>query len=155
VPPLRERPEDFRELVGELLAEAAGEAAGGAGATPVAAGVIEDLRQRPWPGNVRELRNLLQRLRVEFPGRIDREALARTSARAPGEGLFPGNVLQTEPLPALQRRLERDYIAHHYRRLGWDTAALSAHLGLSRRQLYRRCERLGVSLRGIRNEAWR
>jgi DNA-binding NtrC family response regulator len=115
--------------------------------------VVEELRRRPWPGNVRELRNVLERLRMESPERIDLEALARVSGHAGAEGFFPGNLLHAEPLDSLQRRLERDYIAYHFRRLGFDTGKLCAFVGLSRRQLYRRCGRLGISLRGIKEAA--
>jgi len=36
---------------------------------------------------------------------------------------------------------------HHLRRLQGDTKALRRFLGLGERQLYRRCRRLGISLR--------
>ena len=61
--------------------------------------------------------------------------------------VFPGRLLAGEGLPALRRRLERDYLVRHLRRLGGDTEALCRFLGLSLRQLCRRCARLGVSLR--------
>ena len=67
--------------------------------------------------------------------------------------LFPRNLLATEDLPSLKRRLERDYLIYHFRRLGGDTEALCRFLGLGRRQLYNRCERLGVRLRDERQRA--
>jgi DNA-binding NtrC family response regulator len=153
VPPLRERFEDFPELVRQLLEAAGGEPAARTPVPVIDRRVVEELRRRPWPGNVRELRNVLERLRMESPERIDLEALARVSGHAGAEGFFPGNLLHAEPLDSLQRRLERDYIAYHFRRLGFDTGKLCAFVGLSRRQLYRRCGRLGISLRGIKEAA--
>ena len=60
--------------------------------------------------------------------------------------VFPRAILDREPLSALQRRLSRDYLLHHFRRLGGDAAVLSSFLGVSRRQLYRKLERSGISL---------
>ena len=61
--------------------------------------------------------------------------------------LFPRNLLARESLGSLQDRLERDYIVYHFRRLEGSAAALCEFLKLSRRQLYRRCQRLWISLR--------
>jgi transcriptional regulator of acetoin/glycerol metabolism/biotin operon repressor len=138
VPPLRERVEDLPELVEQLL--------------PGAGVELDDdafrlLRACPWPGNVRELRNLLQRLRLEHPIRIPPGAVERALGEPLTSTLFPKQVLAGAELPDLHRRLDRDYLIYHLRRLGGDPAALCRFLGVSRRQLYNRCERLGVSLR--------
>ena len=67
--------------------------------------------------------------------------------------VFPRSLLAEQGLPALKERLERDYIVHHFRRLAGDTDALACFLGLRRRQLYRRCERLKLRLRDVRPQA--
>ncbi len=56
------------------------------------------------------------------------------------EGAGVSNVSGTD--------LERDYMLFHLERLGGDTRALCRFLGFSRQQLYRRCARLGIKLRG-------
>jgi len=102
-----------------------------------------------WPGNVRELKNAIARLRLECPRRngpkdVDRivsEPYTTTST------VFPRSLLDREGLPELRERLERDYLVHHFRRLGGDTEALRRFLGLGPGQLHRGCERLGISLR--------
>jgi DNA-binding NtrC family response regulator/tetratricopeptide (TPR) repeat protein len=140
VPPLRERPEDVPELVRSFLES-------GAGPPPaVDAGVLDRLRELPWPGNVRQLQNLVARLRLECPGRVTLEALERIIAGAGTAGVFPRNLLATEELPLLKERLEREYVVYHFHRLGGDTEVLCRFLGLRRRQLYRRCERLRIRL---------
>ena len=57
---------------------------------------------------------------------------------------FPRNLLAQETFPALKDRLERDYLVYHFRRLEGSTEALCRFLKINRRQLYRRCERLGI-----------
>ena len=108
------------------------------------------LRGKPWPGNVRQLRNLLLRLRIENPERIDVESLRRSPGERHTTSIFPPGLLDRETLPSLKDRLERDYIVYHFRRLEGSTTRLCEFLELGRRQLYRRCERLGVSLRAER-----
>ena len=148
VPPLRERPEDIPGLVRLILAELTGDS--GRAPPTIASTVIEQLRRREWPGNVRELRNLLVRLRVESPEQIDMVALERVSSGGDTHRFFPGNLLEGQPLDALKERLERDYLVYHFERLDGDTQALLEFLGFGRRQLYRKCQRLGISLRALR-----
>ena len=141
VPPLRQRPEDLPDLVQAILAE---------GPTPaprLGEGLIERLRELPWPGNVRELRNLLLRLRLESTGVITVDALERATGGGGTRTIFATNLLAGEDLEALKGRLERDYIVYHLRRLGGSTDALCRFLGIRKRQLYRRCARLGIPLR--------
>ena len=141
VPPLRDRGEDFAELVQALLAEASGDT------RAMDLDAIERLRNRDWPGNVRELKNVLCHLRLEDSGGLDGKALRKLLGEPDTTTtVFPRKILEREPLTALQRRLSRDYLLHHFRRLGGDAAALSSFLGVSRRQLYRKLERLGISI---------
>jgi two-component system NtrC family response regulator len=141
LPPLRERPEDFPELI---LALSAGEA----GAPPSFAGeAMTRLLSHGWPGNVRELKNLLLRLRVQAQGVVTAEQVESLLNEPGTRTIFPRNLLAVETLPSLRERLDRDYLVHHYRRLQGDSQALCAFLGLGRRQLYRWCARLGIRLR--------
>ena len=97
---------------------------------------------------------MLLRLRVENTKRIDAASVQRALGDAGTSSLFPRNLLCTESLASLKRRLERDYIFYHYRRLQAEprkgrTKALADLLGMSPRQLYRRCEHLGISIREL------
>ena len=60
-------------------------------------------------------------------------------------GIYPRSVLDRAPLPVLQDRLAHDWMLHHVRRLRAKTAALCRFLGLGRRQVFRRLEKLGIS----------
>jgi transcriptional regulator with PAS, ATPase and Fis domain len=59
VPPLRERPEELRDLAGDLLARTAARLRRPVvGYTPAA---FERLYEYPWPGNIRELEHAIER----------------------------------------------------------------------------------------------
>jgi DNA-binding NtrC family response regulator/serine/threonine protein kinase/tetratricopeptide (TPR) repeat protein len=146
VPPLRERLEDLPELSAELLREICGAPLG------IQEPVLERLAQLNWPGNVRELRNLLSRLAMESSGRIGMNALEKALGRHQTTTFFPRPLLLGRDLPALKTRLERDYLLQHLRRLQGDPGALCLFLGVRRRQLYRRLERFGISLRRERKK---
>lgn len=60
IPPLRERPEDLRDLVEEHRPLLRGKATGG--------GFIEALESHSWPGNVRELIQVLKRAGIRLSG---------------------------------------------------------------------------------------
>ena len=57
LPPLRERPEDIKELV-RIFLDTLGAGSSAALFTPT---VLDDLSRHRWPGNVRELRNYVER----------------------------------------------------------------------------------------------
>jgi DNA-binding NtrC family response regulator/tetratricopeptide (TPR) repeat protein len=142
VPPLRERGDDIPELVKTFLEDGAGPA------PAVAAAAIDRLRRRRWPGNVRELKNVLARLRLEGPERIDAGAVERVFAEPETtSGIFPRVLLGGQRLEDLHDRLDREYLLFHFRRLGGDTRALWRFLGVGRRGLYKRLRRLGIKLR--------
>jgi DNA-binding NtrC family response regulator/serine/threonine protein kinase/tetratricopeptide (TPR) repeat protein len=159
VPPLRERIEDITDLADIFLAEIDSERESSSPTRdpevhrrrldPMA---IRALESRRWGGNVRELRNALLRISVERSGVIGHEDIGRLDDRTRTSILFPHHLLRSERLPELQQRLEREYLLFHLRRVEGDLNALETFLGSSRRQLYRRCERLGISLRAFRRD---
>ena len=59
IPPLRERPEDLRELVSQFIAE--GNAKSGKDVKIIPETVWRKLETYQWPGNVRELHNVIER----------------------------------------------------------------------------------------------
>src|SRR5262249_4972337 len=92
LPPLRERREDFTDLVRHFARQVAGE--NGWGDKEVAAEAFAALERYGWPGNVRELRNVVERLVLlaegEKVGAADVElalpAAARTGNAAGASG---------------------------------------------------------------------
>ena len=130
VPALRDRREDILPIARHVLSRVAGSAAGHAlGAAAEAALLAYD-----WPGNVRELQNRLQRARLVATGPvITPEDL----------GLDTGAMSVAAPVVASnERQALEDLLRTH----GGSVSRVAEALGLSRQALYRRMERLGVSL---------
>ena len=82
MPPLRDRPEDVRELAAAALQRLA--AAPGGSSRTLDADALRRLERHRWPGNVRELNNLMRRLvRLHADARLSREAVEAELSAAP------------------------------------------------------------------------
>jgi DNA-binding NtrC family response regulator len=132
--PLRERTEDVGALSEHLLERFA--RAHGERAPRLGSGVLDALVRYPWPGNVRELSNVLEAAWVRSQGEeITLEHLAFSPAAAGDE---PAGY------DAARRAFEERFFRRHLRELGGDTAAVASRVGLSRSQVYRKCQDLGL-----------
>jgi DNA-binding NtrC family response regulator len=145
LPPLRERREDISYLtaafvheIGERLQKPL------RGLTPGAEGL---LNESLWEGNVRELRNVIERACILADGEFvtERElavclppAVTMTSASA-------ASAPHADADSDLLVNVERDHIQRALVRTGGNKKAAAQMLGLSRRALYRRLERLDLS----------
>jgi DNA-binding NtrC family response regulator len=133
VPPLRERPVDILPLARRFLWQLASP---GQPPRRLTDGAEEALRGHDWPGNVRELQN-----------RVQRGMLVGTGPEITPQDLgFGGGP----PLPvaasgagagAERERLEQVLIES-----GGQVSRAAQRLGVSRQALYRRMEKLGISL---------
>lgn len=116
----------------------------------LAADAVDALGSYSWPGNVRELQNRLQRAGLVYQGGVIRAAdLALPANVAPrASTLSDERLSDASPRPALARaeEEERARIEETLARNGSVVAKAAAELGLSRQALYRRMERLGLSL---------
>jgi two-component system, NtrC family, response regulator AtoC len=79
VPPLRDRPEDLRDLIRHLMGRINARVA--TRISRVSSGALGVLHSHDWPGNVRELRNVLERAAILSDGAIIGEQDARTALR--------------------------------------------------------------------------
>ncbi|MFA6108234.1 MAG: sigma 54-interacting transcriptional regulator [Candidatus Latescibacterota bacterium] len=135
VPPLRRRRDDIPLLVAALLAQ---------DSRPQACGItraaMDCLQAHDWPGNVRELQNVVNRaLAAAADGIIDPPHLSLDPVRRPTS---PARRSPVQPTAEeLTRQLEE---------YGHNVAALSRHLGVNRRTLYRWLSRCGLSPRDPR-----
>jgi DNA-binding NtrC family response regulator len=156
LPALNERTEDILPLAEHFLVRLAGQ-----GQTPCTLSdeAAQALLAYDFPGNVRELQNKLQRASLVCrDGRISLADLAlspqRTatprrdvsSERAPA--IMGEKPAQTASPPAISSadNAERAQIEEALTRAGGVVAKAAAELGLSRQALYRRMERLGLSM---------
>ena len=137
VPALRDRPDDILPIARQMLS--------GQGRTRTLGAAAERaLLAYGWPGNVRELENRLQRARLVASGdEIGPEDLG-LAIRARRH--WCSCARRAGPPVTGASASERDALAEVLRVHGGSVSRAAEALGLSRQALYRRMERLGVSL---------
>ena len=149
VPPLRERREEIPHLATLFLREAA-ERLGKPDVT-LDSSVLDVFAQYWWPGNVRQLKNEIQRLvAMGAPGRpIDKTNLSPelVATTLPGgapdtHSARPRRAGQT--LAGAVEDLEREFIQDAMSRASGNISEAARILGLTRRGLYLKLQRLGL-----------
>jgi two-component system nitrogen regulation response regulator NtrX len=145
MPPLRERPEDIpllAEHFARLVAEQNGWKPRG-----FEREAIDELARYTWPGNVRELRNIVERLLLLTDGVVDaatvRQVLSGRHAKPvahAGSGTLADRVL------AFEREVVLNELSAHRHRATETARAL----GLERSHLYKKCQQLGIDIKGER-----
>ncbi len=95
------------------------------------------LEEQTWPGNVRQLQHLMERLVILAPGgRIDASAVREALEESSGE----------DPLVAESLRdTERDQILKVLEATGHNKSRAAKILGIERKTLYRKLERMGLA----------
>jgi two-component system response regulator HydG len=143
VMPLRDRHEDIPYLTAAFVQHFAtqfGKAI--LGPTPAAERI---LLTAAWPGNVRELRNLLERICILSEDRFftEKELLAglNGASSTPRAQAFAPEKKASQHLLA---DAEREHIAKVLRDSSGNKKAAAVLLGVSRRSLYRKLDRLGL-----------
>jgi DNA-binding NtrC family response regulator len=150
LPPLRERREDIPYLTAAFVREVGDRLQKPMqGLTP---GAEARLTESAWDGNVRELRNVVERACILADGEFvtERElavCLPPPAPAMPAPGPLPASFSLASDKPAtdLLVNVERDHIQRALVRTGGNKKAAAQMLGLSRRALYRRLERLDLS----------
>jgi DNA-binding NtrC family response regulator len=104
-----------------------------------------------WEGNVRELRNVIERACILVDGDCitERELAVSMPSPVPVPAAMPAPIGYARPASAEDKDLlvtvERDHIQRALARAGGNKKAAAKMLGLSRRALYRRLERLDLA----------
>jgi len=150
LPPLRERPEDFPDLLAHFARQVA--AQNGWKEKLFSADAITALRQYSWPGNVRELRNVVERM-VLLAGEDTISAEDVRLVLPSGDGSVSANVaVETGQGTLLERTeaFERDVLLGEIRRHNFHMTNVARALGLERSHLYKKCQQLGIDLQSLR-----
>jgi transcriptional regulator with PAS, ATPase and Fis domain len=136
VPPLRERQGDLPLLVDHFLALFNAEF--GKRVQRLSRAAKSRLESHPWPGNVRELKNAVERAVLLS------EAERLTPEDFPALAAVPGAppVLELPPEGIDLKQLEAELVVQALRRCGGNRSHAARLLGLSRRQLRYRLEKL-------------
>jgi DNA-binding NtrC family response regulator len=132
IPPLRDRPGEIETLSDEILREL-----DPSGSVKIGGDARKVLAAHPWPGNVRELRNALARaLALRTADELhatDFQAIGAAPPAASG------------PLRSAVSDVERDAIVLALEATGGNRTHAAARLGIARRTLLYKIERLGIS----------
>jgi transcriptional regulator with GAF, ATPase, and Fis domain len=152
LPPLRDRREDIPYLTAAFVRECSERLQKPLiGLTP---GAERLLTAAAWEGNVRELRNVIERACILADGDFitERElAVSLPPAVAPAPAYATSLPLAVAPAVSAPQdtdllvNVERDHIQRALVRAGGNKKAAAKMLGLSRRALYRRLERLNLA----------
>jgi DNA-binding NtrC family response regulator len=173
MPPLRTRREDIPASVAWLMHEGARQAAcdasdGGARtgrrrhAAPagISSGAERLLLQSAWPGNFSALRRVVARGCGAARGRLITAQDLCGDLRGNRDSLDSfdrldnlDSLARLDRLDRLARDTERDHIVSVLDTVGGNRVAAARMLGISRRALYRRIERLGISAPAARPAA--
>jgi DNA-binding NtrC family response regulator len=154
LPPLRERPEDFAELVQHFARQVA--AQNGWKEKTFAEDAIAELRRYGWPGNVRELRNVVERLVLLAGEGAVSGADVRMILPSAGGGVTDGlgggasGATSSGTLAERTEAFEREVLLAEIRRHNFHMTNVARALGLERSHLYKKCQQLGIDLQSLR-----
>ncbi len=168
LPPLRDRGSDIERLALHFLNKFGVEF--GRDNLSLTPDALLALREHHWPGNVRELRNAIEQSAVRardpevtasdlFPGR-DRGVSSSSNGMVSGSSALPGGTplgIEADPIGAYAPRLEearkefeRRYLIHHLKLNQGNMKGTAEALGISRRNLYTRCEEVQLDYQKYR-----
>jgi DNA-binding NtrC family response regulator len=145
VPPLRERREEIPHLSTFFLREASDRL--GKPNVKLAADTLDLFDTFAWPGNVRQLRNEVQRAVAMAPpaGLITPDLLSPVFGAAAAESAnLPQSRHRRTSLAAAVEKLEREMIQGALDRASGNVSEMARLLGLTRRGLYLKMQRLGI-----------
>jgi two-component system, NtrC family, nitrogen regulation response regulator NtrX len=154
LPPLRERLEDFPELVVHFARQVA--AQNGWKEKAFAADAISELQRYSWPGNIRELRNVVERLVLlasgeSVTGADVKLAFPVSDRLSEGERAVSGSdALHKGTLAERTEAFEREVLLGEIRRNNFHMTNVARALGLERSHLYKKCQQLGIDLQELR-----
>jgi len=151
LPPLRERHEDFPDLVAHFACQVA--AQNGWKEKLFSSEAIAALRQYSWPGNIRELRNVVERLALlAAEGTIGAEHVRTVLPAGDGLSYSAGVAVDAGQGTLLQRTeaFEREVLLGEIRRHNFHMTNVARALGLERSHLYKKCQQLGIDLQSLR-----
>jgi len=143
LPPLRNRRSDIPSLV-EHFRRRHQEKLGLDDIQPAGHEVLEILQEHSWPGNVRELEHVVQRAIVDSGSLVDAHLVRGLLQSA--SGAAPSSDEPSIGDDMTLKELERRHIEAVLIKCGGNRTRAAEILGIERKSLYRKAERLGIAL---------
>ncbi|MDA8171248.1 MAG: sigma-54 dependent transcriptional regulator [Nitrospiraceae bacterium] len=148
IPPLRQRPEDIRELAGYFLEKFSRQFS--KSVTGIDGQALQALMDYQWPGNVRELENIMERAVILCDSAsIGAQNLLIPEAPEAGGGHNPSPdpslFLNPSPQPSLEE-MEKNYILRVLQAANGNQSKTSQILGIDRKTLYLKLKKYGVEV---------
>ncbi len=134
IPPLRERKEDIALLVDYFLK------ARGEGQRPLPGKVMDALYNYHWPGNVRELQNSVNRYMTLKTLEFRDQIMLADSEDEISDVSIDGDA----GYEVAMEQFERSYIIKLLEKMRWNRQDVAAEMGISRRTLFRKMQKLGI-----------
>jgi DNA-binding NtrC family response regulator len=154
MPSLRDRPEDIPVLAAHFARQVAEQ--NGWKPRGFERDAIDELVGYAWPGNVRELRNVVERLLLLTDDAVDaatvRQVLAGRHSKialptlADGRASDGGRMSGT--LAERVQAYEREVVVQELHAHGHRATETARALGLERSHLYKKCQQLGIDIKG-------
>ena len=150
IPTLRERREDIPILTDYFIRKY--QPAGKAQIRGVTDEVMRLFLEYPWPGNIRELENTVERaclLTTDVYIRPEHITASVLRYRAPAAPAAPAPAAN-EPARGTIHEAERELILKQLNESRGNVKNAAARLGISRRTLYRKMQKLGIDYQHLR-----
>jgi len=152
LPSLRERPEDFAELLAHFARQVASQ--NGWKDKEFAEDAIAMLRRYSWPGNLRELRNIVERLVLLAEGEKvtaeDVQLVLPATNTLPHDNAISSLAAASGTLAGRTESFEKEVLLTEIRRHNFNMTNVARALGLERSHLYKKCQQLGIDLQSLR-----
>ena len=152
LPSLRERPEDFAELLAHFARQVASQ--NGWKEKEFAEDAIAMLRRYSWPGNLRELRNIVERLVLLAEGEKvtaeDVQLVLPATNTLPHDNAISSLAAASGTLAGRTESFEKEVLLAEIRRHNFHMTNVARALGLERSHLYKKCQQLGIDLQSLR-----
>jgi len=140
LPPLRDRASDIPLLVDHFRRRH-----GNDETPPATESVVRRLSRFSWPGNVRQLEHVVQRAIIDSGGLADQRVVSEIlDSLTDGEGAIDDGAAVGDDVTL--KELEARHIEAVLRRCGGNRTRAAKILGIERKTLYRKAERLGIAL---------
>jgi DNA-binding NtrC family response regulator len=141
VPPLRDRPEDLRDLIQEVLRRIAWQRR--CAPFEVTDQAYQALTEYEWPGNVRELENVLESATAFCTNSTIRQDDLKFSSLSQHEDAADESVPSTKTLAGMTLKdVERQALADTLRMCHGNKAEAARRLGISEKGFYNKIKRL-------------